>query len=145
MTRTIVQRQVQAPPGVVFRAFAHPASLPEVVPNILRVEFLSEQTEGRSTRFKEVRAMGKREEITELEITEYEPEQRVRMVADSHGTVWDTTFVVQPHEGGCALELTMDARAHKLLPRLLNPIMKGLIRRGVEDHVDAVVQYCERQ
>ena len=66
------------------------------------------------------------------------------MVADSHGTVWDSLFTVKSDGGSTALELTMDARPHKLLPKLMNPLIKGMVQKAVEKDMDAVKAYCER-
>ena len=38
----------------------------------------------------------------------------------------------------------MEARAHKLLPKLLNPLMKGLYKKGLEKHLNALKIYCEK-
>ena len=84
-----------------------------------------------------------KESTTELEITEFVDNDRVRMVADSHGTIWDTVFTVKPAGEGTDLELTMDARAYKLLPKIMNPLIKGMIQKAVERDMDAVKAWCE--
>ena len=94
--------------------------------------------------FRETRRMKSKEMVTELEVTEYELNNYVRMVADSHGTVWDSLFTVKPSGEGTEITITMDARAHKLLPKLLNPVFKGLFRRGLEKHMDGFKAYCEQ-
>ena len=38
----------------------------------------------------------------------------------------------------------MDARPHKLLPKLVVPLMKGLVRKAIEKDMDAVKAHCER-
>jgi len=143
MTTTTVTRSVQAPADRVFAAVAEPESLTEVIPDVVRVMFLTPQHTGRGTRFQETRLMRGKEAMTELEITEHEPPHRVRYVADSHGTVWDTVFAVTSSGEGTEVVLTMEARAHRLLPRLLNPLFKSLIRKGLEKHLDAVKAWCE--
>lgn len=146
MTRVTVSRTIAASPETIFRAISDIPNLPDTVPDIVRVEMLSETSAGVGTRFRETRVMNGKESVTELEVTEYRAGERVRMVADSHGTVWDSVFTVKP-TGEAAeraeLTITMDARAHKLLPRLLNPVFKGLYRKGLLRHVDAVKAYCE--
>ncbi len=39
--------------------------------------------------------------------------------------------------------LIMDARAHSLLPRLMNPLIKGMIQKAIEKDMDTVKAYCE--
>ena len=138
-----VQRTIRAPAELVFRAVSDVRGLPGTVPAIVRVELLSERTSGVGTRFRETRRMKGKETTTELEIVEYVENRRVRMVADSHGTRWDSLFAVEPADGATRLTLTMEARARKLLPKLLNPLFKGLFRRGLGEHLDAVKRYCE--
>lgn len=144
MTRTTVTRSIDAAPEIVFRAVADVPHLPETVPDIVSVDLLSDVVSGVGTRFRETRLMHGREARTDLEVTEYVENERVRMVADSHGTTWDTLFTVRPAGARTDLEIRMDAKAHALLPRLMNPLMKGLIRKGLEKHADAVKDYCER-
>ena len=88
--------------------------------------------------------MNGKKATTELEVTEFVENDRVRMVADSHGTVWDSLFTVKSAGESTDLELTMDARAHKLLPKLMNLLIKGMIQKAVEKDMDAVKTYCER-
>lgn len=145
MTQVTVTRRIGAPTEIIFNAIADISNLPNTNPDIVGVEFLTEQKSGLGTRFRETRRMNKGKElITELEVTEYAENDRIRMVADTHGTVWDTVFEVKPSGESTELTITMDARAHKLLPRLMNPLFKGLFRKGLEQHMVTFAQFCER-
>ena len=144
MAWIVVQRTIEAPIDRVFRTVAHIEQLQQALPHIVRVELLSEVKTGVGTRFRETRLMKGREDTTELEVTEYVENERVRMVADSHGTVWDTVFAVTASEGVTTLTTTMDARPHKLLPRLVTPLIKGMIRKAVENDMDLIKELCER-
>ena len=111
----------------------------------MNVEFLTEQRKGVGTRFRETRLMGKRKGSAELEVTEYVENERIRLVSDQGGTIWDTVFTVQPAaEGGVELKMVMDANAYKLLAKLLNPLIKGVIAKFIEKDMDAVKSYCEQ-
>jgi len=145
MGRTTVSRTIQAPIETVFDAVAHIENFSKAVPHITKVEFLSDTRSGVGTRFRETRLMGSREASTELEVTEYVPNDHVRLVTDQAGTVWDTVFTVRPADAG-AVELTMvmDANAHRLMAKIMNPLIKGMIRRHIEKDMDAVKAYCEQ-
>ena len=148
MGRTTVKRTIYAPVDRVFKTVSDINNFSQAVPHIVSAEILSDTKSGLGTRFKETRLMKDKEsttelEITELEITEFVDNDRVRMVADSHGTIWDTVFTVKPAGGSTDLELTMDARAYKLLPKIMNPLIKGMIQKAVERDMDAVKAYCE--
>lgn len=143
MTRTIVSRQIRAPAETVFDAVAHINNFSKAVPGITKIEFLSDRQTGVGTRFRETRVMNGREATVELEVTEYEPNDHVRIVSDTHGTVWDTVFKVEPRGDQTELTMTMDANAYKLLPKLMNPLIRGMIQKAIESDMDAVKTYCE--
>ncbi len=117
---------------------------PIELPHIVNVEFLTEQRKGVGTRFRETRLMGKRKGSAELEVTEYVENERTRLVSDQGGTIWDTVFTVQPAAEGVELKMVMDANAYKLLAKLLNPLIKWMIRKFIEQDMDAVKSYCEQ-
>ena len=81
MANVTVTRRIDAPADVVFRAVAHVEQFSQAVPGILRVEFLSEAKSGVGARFRETRMMMGREASTELEVTEYVENERVRIVS----------------------------------------------------------------
>ena len=143
MTRIVVAKDIAASPEVVFRAVSDFENLPNTNADVIRIEFLGEQREGLGTRFRDVRMQGKKEMPTDLEVTEFEDNRRMRCVADTHGTIWDTLFEVTPTGKGAELRLTMDATPHKLLPKLMVPILKGLFKKGMVSHLESVATYCE--
>lgn len=143
MTRTIIQRTIDAPASLVFETIAHAERFASAIPGILGVEFLTERRSGVGTRFRETRVVKGRESATELEVTEFVQDERIRLIADSNGTIWDTLFTVWESGGQTHLEMMMDARAYRILPRLLNPLMKGLIKSAIAKDIDTVKEYCE--
>ena len=84
---------------MVFRTVAHVEQFSQAVPGILRVEFLSEVKSGVGARFRETRMMMGREASTELEVTEYVENERVRIVSEAGGALWDTVFTVVRRTG----------------------------------------------
>jgi carbon monoxide dehydrogenase subunit G len=143
MNRMIIKRTIHAPIGLVFKTLADINQFSKAIAHIVKVEFLSEQKFGIGTRFRETRLMKGREAATELEVTEYVENERVRLVADSHGTVWDSVFVVASAGKRTELTLTMDANAYKLLPKLMYPMIKGMVRKAIERDMDSVKTFCE--
>lgn len=143
MSPITVTRTIQAPAAVVFEAVTDIESLPKSNPDVVRVEFLSETRSGPGTRFRETRRAGKREAVTELELTEWVENQHARFVADTGGTVWDTAFRVRPVGDACELTIELDARPHTLLARIVSPLIRGMVRRGMEKHVGSLADYCE--
>ena len=146
MTRTELSRTIDAPVGAVFSTIADASNFSRAVPHIEHVEFLSEATTGVGTRFRETRLMGSRRATTELEVTEYVRDERVRFVSDQGGTIWDTTFTVEPGpEGrGTRLRMVMEAKPYKFAARLVTPLMKRVITKAIAADLDAVKAYAEQ-
>mgnify|MGYP002624658998 FL=1 len=145
MPRSTLTVHVAAPPSAVFDVVAHIENFSAAVPHIARVEFLTAARRGVGTRFRETRVMQGREATTELEVTEYAPPEPARIVAATHGTARDTPFSVAPREAGRDRTLEPEARARRLLPRLLNPLILPLIRKYVVADMEAVKRYCEER
>ena len=147
MTRTTVTRTIDTPIDLVFQTVANINDLSKAIPHIERVEFLSDVTSGVSMWFRETRMMRGKETTVELEVTEYVENDHVRIVSDTHGTVWDTVFTVKEVKGGTQLTMVMDAKACKLMSRIMNPIAKGMIKKAIEKAIekdmDAAKAYCE--
>lgn len=145
MTRTEISRTIDAPIDVVFSTIADISNFSSAVPHIEKVEFLSDVRTGVGARFRETRIMGGRKASTVLEVTEYVANERVRFVSDQGGTIWDTTFSVEPGADGrgTRLDLVMKARPHKLVARLVTPLMKGVIAKAIAADLDAVKAYAE--
>ncbi len=149
MTTTKIVQTINAPIEAVFSCVADIRNFSEAIPHIINIEFLTEQQVGTGTRFKETRLMNGREATVELEVREYSENDHFRIVADAHGTIWDTIFTVEKRGTDTApiteLVMVMEARAYKLLPKIMNPLMKGMIKKAISGDMDAVKAYCEAQ
>ncbi|WP_372896002.1 SRPBCC family protein [Stieleria sp.] len=143
MNSIIATRTIQAPLTVVFQAVSDVRNFRKAVPHITDVEFLSEQQHGVGTRFRETRLMKDREQSVELEVAEFVDNDRVRMVSDAGGTIWDTLFSVSQVGEAVELKMQMDIRPHTFLARLMIPLIRGMVVKGVESDMDAVKSYCE--
>ena len=143
MTRTTITKKIDAPIGDVFRTVAEINRFSKAIPHITKVEFLSEAKTGAGTTFRETRLMRGKEVSTVLEITEYIENDHVRLVADSHGTVWDSLFTVEPDEDLTRLTLVMDATPKTFMSKLTVPLFRRLVAKAIEKDMDAVKAFCE--
>ena len=84
-----------------------------------------------------------KESSTELEVTEYVENDRIRLISDTHGTIWDTVFTISLIDAGTELIMTMEARSYKLIPKIMNPVIKGMIKKMIEIDMDYVKEFCE--
>lgn len=131
-------RVLDAAPDQVFAVLSDPNVQAEVIPCVVSSEVIDGTTPGAGMRFRETRKMGKREMTMTFEVTEWASPHRLRIECNEHGTIWDSSFDIAEHPGGTELKISMDARAQSLLPRMLNPIMKPMFRRGLVQHLDAL-------
>lgn len=143
MPQVAFERIIAAPVAKVFKTVASIEEFQKAIPHITNVEITSEIRSGVGTRFKETRLMRGREASTELEVTEHVQDHHVRLVSDAGGSIWDTIFTTVEHEQGTLLTMVMDARPHKLLARLVTPLIMKTISGAVGNDLDAVKEYCE--
>ena len=122
MTRATVIKHIAAPVERVFETLADIRNFKKAIPHIIDIEFLGDKRKGVGTRFRETRMIKGRRSTTKLEITDYRENDRLRIVTDSHGTIWDSVWAFTPVAGGTRLTLTIDAKAHQLIARLMNPM-----------------------
>lgn len=144
MTTITIAKDIDAPVERVFATVADIQQFSTAIPHIKSVEFLSDRRSGVGTRFRETRVIRNREASTTLEVTEYVPNERVRLVSDSHGTVWDSVFTTEPHGDGTRLELVMEARPHTFVAKLSTPLIQGVIKKEIEKDLDLVKAHCEK-
>ena len=144
MTQFTATRSINAPLNLVFKTVSDINNFSKAIPGIINVEFLSEVKSGVGTRFRETRLMKGKETTTELEVTEFVENDRVRMVTDSQGAVWDSVFTVKTVNDKTNLTLVMDARPHKFIQKMMIPMIKGMISKTLEKDMDAVKTYCEK-
>jgi hypothetical protein len=81
----------------------------------------------------------------EFEVTEYVKNDRVRIINETHGTVWDSLFTVASANGSTTLTMRMDTKSRRPLPKLMMPLVCLFIRKAVEKDMDAVRDFCERR
>ena len=144
MKRWTTVRTIHAAPERVFRTVADPEEFQKAIPGGSGVEYLTAERSGAGMRFRSTRVTRGKPMSFEQEVTEFVPGERIRMVNVTHGTLWDSTFHVRPHGDDSVLTLTMDATARKLMGRVVNHLIGGMVQKALEHDMDAVKAYCER-
>lgn len=98
-----VSRHVEAPAAVVWQVITDLEGMAGLLPDIVRLERLSDDGPGtyrRGTRWRETRRMFGREATETMEVTAVDPERRTDIVAE-HGDVrYDTGFDLTPAGNG---------------------------------------------
>ncbi len=145
MPRIVVTKTINAPAEDVFRTVADIREFSQALPHIMKYEILTDCELGVGTRFRETRLMQGKTATTELEITEYDEPNHVRIVADSHGAVWDSVYTVREENGETELTMTMDAKPYKLMQRIMIGLICKMIKKYVDQDMELVKSYCEGQ
>lgn len=138
-----ISRSISAPLDLVFQTVSDVRNFREAVPHITHVEFLSDQQFGAGTRFRETRLMNGREQTVELEVAEYIDNDRVRMISNTGGTIWDTMFTVSKGSENVTLAMQMNIESHTLFARMVTPLIRGMVVKGVKSDMDSVKAFCE--
>lgn len=144
MTQIKLSCIIEAPVSSVFQTINDNEKYSQAVPDIVGIEYLTEQKSGVGTRFKSIRNMKGKESITELEVTEYIIDKKARMVAESNGVIWDTIFEFEDLSGSTRFTITMMATAKKFLPKIMVTLIKGMIRKNIEGDLENIKSYCEK-
>ena len=144
MSRITITRMIDAPIEKVFKTVSDINEFSQAITHVVNVEFLSEVHSGVGTRFRETRLMQGKEASTELEVTEFVENKKVRIVSDTHGTFWDTVFSVEPKEGQTELTMTMDATAKKIATKMMIPMIMSAVKKAIEKDIDSVKAFCEK-
>ena len=143
MGKTTATRLIKAPVDKVFKAISDVKTFEETNPNIVRIELLSDQSSGIGTKFRETRSMNGREATTELEFTEYVENEHVRIVSDAGGTIWDTLMKLTSEGEITRLDMEMDARPYKLMSKIVNPLISGMVNKAVQEDMDGLKERLE--
>lgn len=127
----------------MFEAVSNAEVFCRALPHVVRTEYLSEHKSGVGTRFRETRLVRGKSATTELEVTEYVENQRVRAVADTHGTMWDSEFSVVTDGDATELSLELRPRSARPWPSIMNPLMRVMLGRALGQDLDALRDFCE--
>jgi carbon monoxide dehydrogenase subunit G len=135
--------KIRAPLEKVFRTLATAEEFSRAIPDIKKIEFLTDKHYGAGTRFRETRLMGRSEAVAELTVGELVENERVRIAGIMAGTEWDTLFRVVPAGKETAVQLETTARPRGFFARLVVPLMLGMVRKAILGDLDSVRRYCE--
>ena len=144
MASITVIRNIHAPVDIVFQSVADAERFAQAITGVTKLEFLSKSTTGIGTRFRQSRAMKGKETTMDFEVTEYVKNDRVCIINETHGTIWDSLFTLEPQGLSTRLTMRMVTHSDRLLPRLLMPVICLFVRGAVERDFDALKAYCER-
>lgn len=147
MTVFTLTKRVNASPDRVFAVFTDLRAAPQRVPDILRMEVLTDGPVGEGTRFKETRKMFGKESTELMWIEDFRPGQGFTMCGDSCGAAFRTAFTLTPDAGGTRVDAGMEVKARttfaKVMGWLMGPMMRGTMLKCVQKDLDALATVAE--
>jgi len=141
-----VSRLIDAPPDRVFQLASDFARVPEHIPEIKRVEMLTDGPVGIGTRFKETRVMFGKEATETMEVTEFTPPRLYALRAESCGARYESTLRFEPDSGGTLTTLDLTVTPVSFFARLMQPLgwmMKGMMVKCFAKDLEGLAKAAE--
>jgi len=138
-----VSIEIEAPIDAVFNTVADVREFSKALPHVASYEFLNDKIAEVGSKFRETRIMNGKHQVNELEITDFIPNEMVRIISENHGTIWDTVFTTITENGTTILTLEMEARSNKVLLNMLIKVIMGMVKKAVIKDLEYVKLYCE--
>ena len=140
-----LSKHVAAPVPEVFEVYTDLSRAAARIEGIVSLELLTQGPVAKGTRFRETRAMFKKETTEEMEITEFDAPSAYTVRGESCGTEFATSFRFTPDGDGTRVDMEVRARAMTFMAKLLSPLgslmagsMKKMMDKDLEDLKRAV-------
>jgi uncharacterized protein YndB with AHSA1/START domain len=141
-----VSRLIAAPPDRVFPLASDFARMPERIPDIKRVEMLTDGPVGVGTKFKETRVMFGKEATETMEVTEFDPPHMYQLRAESCGARYDSVVRFDRDAGGTLATIDLTVTPLSFAAKLMQPLgwmMKGMMTRCFAKDLDGLAKAAE--
>lgn len=143
-----LQRRIAASPQRCFEVFTDIERLADIVPDITKMEKLTEGPVAVGTRIRCTRMMFGKEASETMEFVECEPAKRYQLEARSHGSHYVTTYSFQPDGDATLVDFDLRATPQSVGARLMSPLfvlMRGSMQKAMLREFDALQRECERE
>ena len=129
-------------PKEVFDFITASENAPKVAANIKSMIKLTDGPVGVGTRYRETRLMNGKETQTELEIAEFEPNQKYAMknVTEGVETIYRYTFTSE--EDGTRVDLVCELNASGV-KKLMLPMVASILKKEDGDHLQRLKKVME--
>lgn len=138
-----LNERIDRPPEDVFRLLTDPTRVPTWLPEVLRLEPLTDGLVTVGSRFRETRRVMGKEAQAELEIAAYEPPVRYAVRNVTSGVEATYAYALRPDGGGTAIRLLCEIRAHGLR-RLSALLLAQVLRRQDRVHLAKLKEAVEK-
>jgi len=145
VSRLELTTQVNAPPDRAFEFFTDFERAPERIPQIKRLEVLTDGPVGKGTRFRETRVMFGKEATETMEVIDFQPGKRCAIGCDTCGSRFETVFTFRPEGGGTRVDQVTTCKPVTFMAKVMSPLgmlmmgsMKKLMQQDLEGMKKAI-------
>ena len=133
---------ISRPPQDMFDFITTPDNAPKVVQSVKSMVKLTDGPVRVGTRYRETRLMRGKEAHAELEVVEYEPNQKYAMknVTEGIETVYQYTF--HPEANGTRVDLVCEVKAGGV-KKLMLPLVVSVLKKEDGDHLQRLKKVLE--
>lgn len=132
---------IERPQEEVFDVLAHPDQV-SIMENIKSTEKISDGPVGVGTRYRETRLINGKEEVSELEVVQYEPHRQFSIASQVQGIRVVYEYTLQPQDGSTRIDWTCEVQASGLKKAML-PVVAGIMKKEDGDHLQKLKRALE--
>lgn len=149
MAELSVEREVAAPPKVVWSVATDLDATVNTITSVTDVQRVSGEGFAVGTRWRETRLMYGREATQEMEVTAIEPGRSYTVEAEDRGVLYTSKLKVEPAgEERTRLVMTFDSRPSSAMGRVLaasvGRLLRGTVWKALARDVDDLAAAAER-
>ena len=146
MGKIEVDVDVNAPLEKVFDVFTDFMHAAERVEGITKLEVLTNGPIGKGTKFRETRVMMGKESTEEMEITDFQPNESLRVEANSCGAHYQTDYTFHQNGDSTNVKMSFEGKPVSFAAKLMSPmflLMAKTVRKCLIDDMTCLKRFAE--
>ena len=146
-----ITQHVEAAQERTFELFTSFETMHTMIPDIVRIELLTDGPVCAGTRFKETRTWGKREHSEEMEITAFDPPSGISLLCQSCGARYAFDYSFAANGTGTDVTLRAQITPTNFVAKIMMVLMKMMQKKFIAacrkdmEHVAQAAEECETQ
>ncbi len=145
-----MNEEIAAPPERVFKVMTDIDHVGAWMPNLVRIERLTEGSYGAGTQWREVRKMFGKEAGEVFEVTRSEPPRVLELYVDgtkgsSKKGFYKFRYDLEPAGGGTAMRVSGEIGGMGWLGELIGKLLVGTFKKALAKDLQAMKAYIERE
>ncbi|QHE51064.1 SRPBCC family protein [Pontibacillus sp. HMF3514] len=135
---------IAKPKDEVFTFAANMDHSTDVMPNVVKIEKLTEGPVGVGTQYRETREIRGKEASSVIEVVEYKPNEKYSVKSSLEGltTIYHYTFTERDGETKIRFECEINASTLKM--KLVKPVFKRIMKKEDGDHLQYMKKAIEQ-